>query len=170
MMTEEAHCASPPSQTDEKTPMNIDQLSEILTAQQGADAVTAPVVARFPDGKHYFIHDASFSRPMVKASASPSAPMIDGRRNATKYAALDANIAFYPTTKEARESALQARHLRDLCKHAVSDREILLHQGTPGGTPIYRHVTRFALGRISATGRPEVVSRGGVPAMIVDCA
>lgn len=150
--------------------MKIAQLSEILSAQQHADSQSAPVVARLPDGKHSFVHDASMSRPMVKASASASAPMIDGRRNATKYAVLDANIAFYPTTRQARESALQVRHLRDLCKHAAPDREILLHQGTPGGSPIYRHVTSFAMGRIAATGRPEVVSRGGVPAMIVDCA
>lgn len=150
--------------------MKIEQLSEILNAHQFADSQTAPVVARLPDGMHYFVHDASLSRPMVKASASASAPMIDGRRNATKYAVLDANIAFYPTTREARDGALQVRNLRDLCKHAVPDREILLHQGSPGGSPIYRHVTRFAIGRIAATGRPAVVSRGGMPAMIVDCA
>lgn len=150
--------------------MKIAQLSEILSAQNNTVGQTVPVVARLPDGKHYFIHDASLSRPMVKASASASAPMIDGRRNARKFAVLDANIAFYPTTREAREGALQVRHLLDLCKHAVPDREILLHQGTPGGSPIYRPVTRFALGRISAKGRPEVVSRGGAPAMIVDCA
>lgn len=150
--------------------MKIAQLSEILNAHRNTGAETVPVVARLPDGKHYFVHDASFSRPMVKASSTASAPMIDARRNATRYAVLDANIAFYPTTKEARESALSERHLSDLCKRAEPEREILLHQGTPEGSPIYRRVTSVNLGRISASGRPAVVSRGGVPAMIFDCA
>lgn len=122
-----------------------------------------PVVVR--DGQSlYFVHTVEKSAPMVRWNGAHG-PFVSGRRNATRYACVEANVAFYPSIREARSHAMTVGMLRAAAGQAgCESQKVLARSGFAGAEPAYRFPSWLGVLRIAPTGRPEPVSRGGVDA------
>jgi hypothetical protein len=134
----------------------------------------APVAVSSPDGLH-FAFVAYNSTPMVKAFASPSAPYVSGRKNATRFVTIESNLAHYPNMVEARKSALTVAQLQKFLQGEADGKSVVLARAglvkfdASFHAAAFRPVLQAMVMSITGKGRPAQVSRGGVPAFVVSC-
>ena len=133
-----------------------------------------PVLVRDNLHSPSFAFEVAKSFAMTRSSFLVYAPFVHGRSNAKRYTLIESNVAFYPSIAQSRKDALTVRQLRELLAgpQDVLQQEILVRSGgipEQGGStkPTYRPMSGFFIASISASGRPEIQSRGGVPALVL---
>lgn len=103
-------------------------------------------------------------------------PYILGRKNARRHVLVDANLADYPSIKQARADALTAaaflqslRRVRDDGLKSA-DADVLLNGLLKDGATteaVYYPVQDVGIGRVPRAGRLEPLTRGGVQALFL---
>lgn len=147
-------------------------LTAIQTKQMISEALgraDLPVLVGMRSDLHFAI-DLVGPRPMV-SGFQMNAYFVAGNGNCRKYACLETNLAFHPSITQARIDCLTTRALISQLSKLDDGLSLLLRSGFAGTeykrVPAYRPLEDVHVVRITKDGRPDFVSRGGVPALVL---